>query len=735
MDPALRDGAASADVETRRRAALALGENPGGEAVAMLGELLGDPNWRVRKAAVESILVQPPGEALALLLEALHDHGNAGRRNSSVEALTKCGPQALFAIHEHLVTEDVDVKLALLHLLGDIPSRENALYLVYYLNHEDKNLVSAAIASLGKLRDPANLALLMDLVKRQDDWLWFHLVEAFADIGGPQAHEMLCELYQVPRLRKAVLKAFGHAGVREAVPFVLERLNDPDAPVLEIMATLGQLHHANMPEATLKAHQEKVAEEVRQHFPLQRVRDLDAAWQEAKVPERRGMILVAGFLSELSLSEHVLADLENPYLQRDAFRALHACGPAAVRRVIRRLNASPSLEQRVLLIQLLAASGSEEAVVPIISQAREDDFQIRTEALLALGVLEFPKAASELLTVLKEEDDTFHETALGALRSLVQRRPEFLGLLEKPATDLLGRPGESPRRAGFALVAQMGPGARERLLPGLGDPSPSVRQSVVNLVAQSAGDAVEILSPLLKDPDPKVRRAVLVAAGRAIAKANPGALGTVLDDPDVWVRSEAAYHLTQAGDAQVVGALLDRIWKDEPPVRIGAVRGLAEVGCGGLFDRVLAMTRSQSETVEVRQAALTSIARSGQDGSREVLVDGLRHPRWEIRSTAIHLMGDSGDRGFIPYLLKELERDPDALVRQAVVEALIRLKASEAVPRLLHYLTDPVLKEAAYRFFVSLGRPAIRLIENEAQSVDFQTKVILIDILKHLENQ
>ena len=50
------------------------------------------------------------------------------------------------------------------------------------------------------------------------------------------------------------------------------------------------------------------------------------------------------------------------------------------------------------------------------------------------------------------------------------------------------------------------------------------------------------------------------------------------------------------------------------------------------------------------------------------------------------------------------------------------------------YLTDPGLKEAAFAFFVSLGRAHVPLIEHEAQSVDFQTKLVLLEILKHLEN-
>ena len=53
---------------------------------------------------------------------------------------------------------------------------------------------------------------------------------------------------------------------------------------------------------------------------------------------------------------------------------------------------------------------------------------------------------------------------------------------------------------------------------------------------------------------------------------------------------------------------------------------------------------------------------------------------------------------------------------------------------MLNYLTDPDLKDAAFAFFTSLGREHIRLIEHEAQSVDFQTKLILIEVLKHLES-
>jgi HEAT repeat protein len=169
------------------------------------------------------------------------------------------------------------------------------------------------------------------------------------------------------------------------------------------------------------------------------------------------------------------------------------------------------------------------------------------------------------------------------------------------------------------------------------------------------------------------------------------------------------------------------------PVRLAALRGLSEVGCGPLFPQVLALARSAEEP-EVRRAALAAVGRSGRPEGQQALVDALQDRHWEIRSAAIELMGTSGDRRFIPVLLKELERDPDLLVKQTVVQALTRLKAIEAVPRLLHYLTDPGLKDSAFSFFISLGRIHIPLIEHEAQQVDFQTKLVLLEILKHIEN-
>ena len=725
----------SPEVEVRRKAALSLAEEDPSIALPLLDSLLGDPNWRVRKAAVETLLALPHEAILPTLFTALYDPANAGKRNSAVEALIKVGPETLPHVYDRLVEEDVDVKLALVTLLGEIPSRASAPHLIYYLSHENVNVASAAITSLGRLRDASNLSVLFDLFQRQDDWLWFHLIDALSSIGGPAATSKLMELYEWPKYRKAVLKSFGFMGDLQTLPFLLERAADQESPLLQVMEALGRIHHANMPEAMLPRHRREMARLVRQHFPMAILENLERAWAEAKVPERRGMVVVAGALADLGLLMRVLGELGNPYLQRDAYDAVLAYGRSAIPMLIQRLNSSPPLDQRVLLIRLLAASDGPEAVVPLLNQAYEDDVQIRMEALTALGEVSDTRSLQYLVSVLREEDRTFHETAIRSIRALARRRAEHRAALAAFGEAMVGDADEHVRRGGYVLLAESPTRDAGALLPGLTDPSASVRQAVVRLIAQRSGPATsQSLLPLLGDENPRVRRVVISALGRELLTRQPEVLMGALTDPDVWVRAEAAFFLAQSTDGEIAEALLKALEEDELPVRLGALRGLAEVGCGFLFEAVKGLAGQEDAPVEIRQAALGALARSGRPEAVRVLVQAVSDHRWEVRSTAIELMGKSRDRRYIPVLLKEMEKDPDPLVRQTVIHALVELKAIEAVPRMLNYLTDPALKDATFAFFLSLGKEYIRLIENEAKSVDFQTKLILIEILKHLEN-
>lgn len=728
--------AKSGEVELRRKAALLLTNEEPDQALPILQNLIGDSNWRVRKAAVESAVSFPPSKVIPVLISGLFDPANAGLRNSSFEALLKIGEPALPYLYETIVDEDPDVKLAIIHLLGEIPNRASTPHLIYFLSHPNKNFVSAAVESIGRLKDPANLRILLDMTQRADEWVLFHLIDALADIGGPLAIDKLTELYSNQRLQKAILKAFGKMGDLSVIPFLFEKAEAEETPILEFMATLGRLYYSPLPKIFLENHRSEMGRLIRKSFPIQLSEKLAELWDSAKIPEKRGIAIVAGFVTDLTLLPNLFQEIQNPYIQRDVLWAIGEYGHHALKNILKKLTETHSEEEKVILIDLLSDTQSLEAVAPLLAYCRDENDIVKREAISVLSKIDDKRACLEILSVLEREDETFYDVALNSIKKLVRKREEFRQIAFEKAKLFVVSENPLKRKIGYFILGETREKESEQiLLQGLKDDSPDVKQNVVHIAFQALGaDGISKILPLFSDENVKVRRAVINALGRELLTNQTDALIVALQDKDVGVRAEAAFFLAQSTDPPVVRALLKLLETDEIPVKIAALRGLSEVGCGLIFDEVKKLSKG-APSLEVRRAALNAIAKSGRMEGKSILIESLNDPNWEIRSAAIEWMANSEDASFVAPLLKELEKDPDIFVKQTVIEALTRLKAIQAVPRLLHYLTHKDLKDSVTKFFLSLEKEHIPLIEQEAQSVDFQTKLILIEILKHLENK
>src|SRR5205085_8829309 len=114
-DPQLIQQARSSDPDARQKAAYLVSHALDDERdYALMFELLGDKDWRVRKTIVDGFVRDPQPEVVTGLLAALGDAENAGKRNSATEGLVRVGVPAIRPIVERLRSEtDVDVRLSL----------------------------------------------------------------------------------------------------------------------------------------------------------------------------------------------------------------------------------------------------------------------------------------------------------------------------------------------------------------------------------------------------------------------------------------------------------------------------------------------------------------------------------------------------------------------------------------------------------------------------------------------
>src|SRR5205085_8953573 len=94
-DPQLIQQARSSDPDARQKAAYLVSHALDDERdYALMFELLGDKDWRVRKTIVDGFVRDPRSEVVMGLIESLADPENAGKRNSATEALIRTGGPA-----------------------------------------------------------------------------------------------------------------------------------------------------------------------------------------------------------------------------------------------------------------------------------------------------------------------------------------------------------------------------------------------------------------------------------------------------------------------------------------------------------------------------------------------------------------------------------------------------------------------------------------------------------------
>ena len=242
-------------------------------------ELLGDKDWRVRKTIVDGFVRDPQPEVVTGLLDALADAENAGKRNSATEALIRIGEDAIIPIVERLrVERDVDVRLSLVNLLGDLRSSDAFDILVETLEGEpDINVSSSIVSSLGKYRDAAALPHLLRVLQREDLWLKFHAIEALGEIGDRAALPAILPLYKEKSLRKPVLEAVGKIADVGTVSFLLRIIAAEEKLNLTALRALVRIAETSKPKIVEQTERLLIQRKFRESFPESKDRSADRA--------------------------------------------------------------------------------------------------------------------------------------------------------------------------------------------------------------------------------------------------------------------------------------------------------------------------------------------------------------------------------------------------------------------------------------------------------------------------
>jgi HEAT repeat protein len=731
-DPQIIEQARSADPDARQKAAYLVAQSTDERNLPLMFELLGDKDWRVRKTIVDGLVRDARPVIVTGLLDSLTDAENAGKRNSATEALMRIGEPAIEPIVERLRGEqDVDVRLSLVNLLGDLRSPAGfAILLDLLARDRDINVASSVVSSLGKYRDAAALPHLMrTLREREDLWLKFHVVEAVGEIGDRAALPAILPLYSEKSLRKPVLEAIGKIADVGTVNFLLRVIADEEKLNLTALRALVRIAEASKPRIVEQAERQLIQHRFRESFPREKVAPLVEHLHTTPKREVKAFILkFLGWSADERVLPVLIAHLEHPDTSEIAAQALIDFGPAAVPRILEALRNADEDEIVALLLRVVNVAGSKTSIPSILPFLDHDNAMIRRLAIETLGEVPDPASIDYLLAKLDDPDIASQQAAVNSISGLVAAFPELENDVLAKIRRLLQSQSIPIKLNSLSVYVNIqGEGYHDELLLASKDSDPTIRQKAVSLMGKFGEDRfADQLVLSLADEATAVRLAAINAIVRLRPETGLDPLIASLDDNDIWIRTAAAQALGEYRHPDSIEPLMRHLVHDPAPVRIAVIDALGKSENAQVKD-ILFQCLEESD-LEIQRAAMLALARIPGHDAFERLIAALGSPDWRIRAAAAAALGVRGDRAALPLLHRALE-DADTYVQQSAVLALDKVADRSSFPFLFKALENAAILDDVSEVFVRHKEMYRDLLEEAWRTADSRREVVIAAIL------
>ena len=734
----LIDQARSADPDARQKAAFLVTQSSDDRDLPLMFELLGDKDWRVRKTIVDGFVRDARPEVIDGLIDALADPENAGKRNSSTEALIRIGDNAITPIVERLRTEsDVDVRLSLVNLLGDLRNRDGFEMLLQLIDKEqDINIASSVVSSLGKYRDASALpAMMRTLQEREDLWLKFHAIEALGEIGDRAALPAILPLYSEKSLRKPVLEAVGKIADVGTVNFLLRIIAEDEKLNLTALRALVRIAEASKPRIVEQTERQLIQRKFRESFPREKVGPLIEHLRTTPKREVKAFILkFLGWSGDARALPVLIEYLEQPDTSEVAAQALIDFGAPAMDTILDALRNADEDEIVALLLRIVNVIGGPPAIPSILPFLDHDNPMVRRLAVETLGEIPHPSSVDYLLAKLDDADIASQQAAVNAISALVTTFPEIEDEIMAKIKRLLAAPSIPMKLNSLSVFVNVqGEGYHDELLLASKDSDPVIRQKAVSLMGKFGEERfADQLVLSLADESSAVRLAAINAIVRLRPEQGLESLISSLEDHDIWIRTAAAQALGEYRHADALQPLMRHLAQDLPPVRIAVIEALGKSEDPRVREVLFGCLHEQD--LEIRRAALLALARIPGAEVFDQLIAALDDTDWRIRAAAATALGGRGDKYALPALHRALE-DQDAYVQQSAVLALDKVADRSSFPYLFRALESSAILDEVSEVFVKHKDLYRDLIEEAWRTADSRREVVIAAILQAMRDK
>jgi len=713
------------------------------DSVDGLAGALGHPRWADRQEQVRSLAQRGHGIIGTLVQTLREQHHNFSVLSSALDLLAITDLDIVEPMIACLASDDADLRVQAALILGERRDPRGIPALMRALEDGDTNVRFHAIESLGRLHATDAVDTLVRIAEEREFFLAFPAVQALALVGSSDVARRLVPLLADPLLQGAVVEALGELGDDMVAAPLVGLLAQPNAPADVIAEALAALHARY--EQRYGAG-EQIATIVRRAMSPAGTQNLLDAVDRVSSDRLHGLARVLGWLDGQAVQRALTRLLGQPGVRAQIVEALVRCGGGVVDLLVEQLHAE-DLETRQAAAVALGHIGDRRATPALIEALRDEELAV--PAAGALARVGDAAAFDALIAFVGHADGAVRQATIAALNSIghpnMPRRVLALfgdsnALVRESAARIAGYFGyrdclarmisccddesEAVRRAAVESLPMFDdPAAVARLARALAAGTPAVRVAAATAFAHvDAADALEPLLGAIGDSDPWVRYFALRSLGSFRQPSVAPAVRQCLErDSAGQVRLAAIDVLSRLHLPDILATIEPLALSEDTDVARAAIRALRHVddpAAEGMLDRLsrsadgwrrletaaalgerggahavssLQWVAAADEDRDVAHTAIAGLAvlaaRDGEAGAeavRALVALTAEAARREASVSALARLPVSRAADLAAGLTHA-----SAAVRRATVEALSRMRHTEATRRIEAALDDP----------------------------------------------
>lgn len=683
----------NSDPSLRRKAVRELVGFPDNmEVVEALCDALGDPNKGVQNITIEVLSLMMHENVVHGLIPVVRS-SDLNTRNAGMTILRNLGPMAIppliKAIH---ASTDVDETIQILVILGDIRSPMATETIMKFIDHDDDNVKTTAVESLGKVQDPTAVDRLIETYKNTDI-LKYSIVEALGNISVDKAMPILLGSLESEDILEYFtgIGALGSMENVEAInPLFNKLVKEEDSGTRRlIFKSLAQIEEANpgslasLDKGTLR------------HILLGLLENQDSA-------EFKFIVKVAASVGDESYACSLINAMQSsePEIVEIAFAGIKSLGRKAIKAVLEKVGrVEPPVA--AMLLQFLAMNPSPEIAGAVSLFSQNPDDSLRQSLAKTLGANPSDISFATLKEMLNDPDEMVRKYSVmgisnmldydGALTALIAKLKDINGHVRREAALTLGKSNSAQVVEPLFNVITT-------------EPYGDVRESAASVLARRKDPEItKRLLELLDSDNSRVRETISRTIWECGSTIAVDSLIQKLSDKEWRVVVNSCKSLENMKDLKSIFPLKELLKNSDWQIRIAALSALRAFRSKELKQFFVPLLAD--ENAQVAKLAVVALSELGDKSLDSDLQKYLNHSRWEVRYQIVKALGSIKSHSSVNTLTKLAEKDENNAVRSRAILALAKIgdkNTCDAIFKVLDH-EDQNLVVAAIKFFCESG--------------------------------